>query len=749
MRLISLRTLNFKRLGTFAADFTAGLNVISGENARGKSTILKAIKLAFYGIASIPGKKEDIPTWGQDKWTVELTFFANGDTYHIIRGKSTGKMHRIARGAESVMELVANGHSPVTDFVTELLGVDAKDYELFMQSRQGQSAGVLTYGATALNRKVEEFAGVDLIDKVMTESSRIAALYTSYADAKSVGDEEMANASDAVDGCKAVVDEKTDLVAACSLAAEQHGEFTEEAPALNPAAMREEAASASRMLNELETAEAQLKVQKTALDAAEQTVAESGQERDTAELAERLKQLTDTGKLAAEERKNADDAVQAHSLVTKRYEQSKESAALAQAAIPAEPAPLEPAKAKIEEEEATLDRDQEARSEANSKVQALRALADGAECPTCGTVKEGHDPAKLEAELVAATDALQNLDDVANRQRKVLGDARTALRTLEEEHRKYAAAVDGYNTALRVNEEAGAAVNALAPMSDLLGIQEAKHQAYDELRTQHATLKAELDGAGAHNERIAQAVKRRDTAKTAFDTLTARVAELDAAYAALPEPPTPAEIQAAEEAVKGYANRATEHSTKAAALATDLRMAEQALGHAKHSLSQAESNLQRLRDRAKAALEDAKQAELYGKLVRFLRERRQVYLLEIWALILGLSTKVVKQSSKGSITQILNTEGEFQYMEEGVVISCAEASGAQGALIGTALRIGLSRALYGKECPLLFDEPTESCSENNAASLSAMLSTAAKQTLLITHRVSDQALAQNIICVGE
>ncbi|MNG17051.1 cysteine/glutathione ABC transporter membrane/ATP-binding component [compost metagenome] len=79
----------------------------------------------------------------------------------------------------------------------------------------------------------------------------------------------------------------------------------------------------------------------------------------------------------------------------------------------------------------------------------------------------------------------------------------------------------------------------------------------------------------------------------------------------------------------------------------------------------------------------------------------------------------------------------------------SSASGAQKGFIGTSLRIGLARALYGSDSLLIFDEPTESCSERNASGMTGMLAASAKQTLLITHRETDQALAENIINVGE
>ena len=53
MKLIKLVTTNFKRLGTFTANFTDGLNVICGENARGKSTLIQAIEAALFGVTVV------------------------------------------------------------------------------------------------------------------------------------------------------------------------------------------------------------------------------------------------------------------------------------------------------------------------------------------------------------------------------------------------------------------------------------------------------------------------------------------------------------------------------------------------------------------------------------------------------------------------------------------------------------------------------------------------------------------------
>ena len=121
---------------------------------------------------------------------------------------------------------------------------------------------------------------------------------------------------------------------------------------------------------------------------------------------------------------------------------------------------------------------------------------------------------------------------------------------------------------------------------------------------------------------------------------------------------------------------------------------------------------------------------------------------EVWDTIGALSSNLVRKSSSNSISRIDNREGEFFYEEEGNLAPTISASGAQKALIGTSLRMGLSRALYGGDALMIFDEPTEGCTEFNASNMVATLATSARQVLLITHRENDQALAQHIINVG-
>ena len=259
MRLISIATVNFKKLGTFFTEFKDGLNVISAENFKGKSTLLQAIEAAFFGPTVVPGKKELIPTHGQTTWSVTLKFaMEEGDVYYeLARGKTSAKLTRHTAGMPP--ELVANGNTPVTAFIEQLFSLAAKDYNLFIQSKQGESSGILTFGAAALNRKVEEFAGVDMIDKVQSEAQRRATSYSGKADAKGVKPEEMEQAAEALVSAQTDVSQSESSVWAAKDALAAHPAFSLEKP--QPASnLRAAVQFAGQLANKLENAERDLKV---------------------------------------------------------------------------------------------------------------------------------------------------------------------------------------------------------------------------------------------------------------------------------------------------------------------------------------------------------------------------------------------------------------------------------------------------------------------------------------------------------
>lgn len=747
MRLKSLKTQNFKKLGTREFTFSTGLNVIAGDNAQGKTTLLQGIETALFGVRAIPGKAEHIATWGQKKWSLTLDFEGKDlKHYSVTRTGSTAKLVRI-EGEETT--LVANGTTPVNEMIEELLGLAAKDYNLFIQSKQGESTGILTFGATALNRKVEEYAGVQVIEAVQAKAQLKSTSLAASAEAKRVPEEVLAQAQ--VD-----LDAATEGLANANLAhqraqgkLEELGQFSLPVVEDNVAAMREEAHQADLLWAKVEAAEQALVPAKKTLDDAVARAA-GVQLQDAEALIVKRIATEEKGQEAKKALANLRVSQQKYTSAAQEVERCKQ--ALEQAdkvsasAQPSAVGVLPAAEELVETCSSALTLAQNKATEADVKVRNLKQMADGAQCPTCGHTKEDHDPAKLAQELEQAQAELTEAVAARSAAKTALDLTQRTLKGHEEQDRKAEAALSAFEAAEKALLAAQYALGDL-PRVDDSAIHDAETQ-YETLRSEYAALQAQVEQVNRNNETYRREQAAEASARQAHSLAVETYEKLAKQFEDLPEPPTEEEIAQRQREVDAYreaqAAWKVEHGNRSMderEAAADVRIAQQTLGTA-----QATSD--RLAAQNEQADKDAIMSKKYDRLVRFLRDGRHGYMQQVWDTILGVSSRLVNGSSRGQITRIINDGGEFMFEEAGITAPSSSASGAQRSFIGTALRTGLSRALYGSDSLMIFDEPTEACSEHNASAMAATLATSAKQVLLITHRETDQVLASKIINVG-
>lgn len=736
MRLISIGTVNFKKLGTFFTEFKDGLNVISAENFKGKSTLLQAIEFAFFGASAVPGKKELIPTHGQTTFSVELKFAMHeGDVFYALtRNKTTAKVIRHTSGMEP--EIVANGNTPATAYIEQLFGLAAKDYNLFVQSRQGESSGILTFGAAALNRKVEEFAGVDMIDKVQGEAQRRATSYSGKADAKGVSEETMTEAVAAWESAKSDVAQSEDAVKAAKDALAAHPAFSLEKP--KPASeLRTAVQFAAELANKLENAERALVVAKER-EAETKTRFEKLAIVCVDSLQVDLDSLNTQGQTLKVELKALEDQ-------DGDYTRASNKAGELRAVVDTTFADYIPDEdsARLDAAEADRNAKQEARTKASELVGTtkaaydnLKSLATGAKCPTCNRAKEDHDPVKLEEEAAAAKAAWESAQAAS----KTLDSEIQALHT---EIQRLVDALHSYNTAATAARTAEEGLAKLTPVDKK--VLEQKAAAYEEVRGAWSAANQKMKDAATNNATYREEEKLFEQRKQEVQTAACLVANLDQQWADLPEPPTAEEVQAAEQAEAAYTAASEKWKVDNTALTNTLNMATNSHGLIEKLLITAKNKVAEYNKKNEEARDDLVLSQRYNRLVQFLRTRRQQYMKDVWDTIMAVSSKLVRVSSKGTITALTNEDGEFNFVEEGISAPTASASGAQKAFIGTAIKVGLGRALYGSDSLLIFDEPTESCSEQYAGSMAAMIASSARQVLLITHRENDQSLADHVI----
>lgn len=74
MRLLTLTLKDFRNYKEASVSFEPGLNIISGDNAQGKSNILEAIYLLMTGRSFRTTKLKELIRWGAEYFTLKATF---------------------------------------------------------------------------------------------------------------------------------------------------------------------------------------------------------------------------------------------------------------------------------------------------------------------------------------------------------------------------------------------------------------------------------------------------------------------------------------------------------------------------------------------------------------------------------------------------------------------------------------------------------------------------------------------------
>ena len=738
MKLLKLVTKNFKKLGNFSADFTDGLNVIVGENAQGKSTLLQAIEAALFGVTVVPGKKENIPTWGQTKFSLTLTFTNHvaaspeDDWYYCLTSTgSTAKLEKIGPGEET---LLANGNTPVTKYIEELFGLTAKDFNLFVQSKQGETSGVLTFGATALNQKVEEFAGVSLIDDVAKRANELAAeqravISANEVDAEDlrVAQEDMKSATDRLATAETALSDAESALAAVR-------PMTLVLPDPSSQRLTELRRAADKHDAQLAAAKSELALKGQAVTLAEQLVIAAGNEVDVEDLEAQRKQVKSSAAALRRTVSSLNSELASAASFRKALEAASKAFAAAKASF--SPELLDRATAAAQEAQELVKSASAQIAVIGTRIKDMQSLQAGATCPTCNSKLSDHDPEALAAEIAQLQAQLKSHH----------ADKASADEMAKAEGSIIAAQTKAHDEMLRADaQEKKAAAEVAAIRPDIEADLESAGEQLAKADAELASLEAKLATAEEANDTVRAARRRLAKAEVELEEVEGLVRDLEALQ--LPKP-TDVEIDAAAQAEAAYRHEQQEYARAKSLAESAVTMARAEVRSARDVLSYAEADLKRLQECAERVAAASLLADKAGRLSRFLRDRRQNYLQQIWQAVMGTASRQVATASRGLITRISNEGGEFTFEEDGVLAPIASASGAQKAFIGSAVRIGLARTLYGRDSLLIFDEPTESMSERNASGLAASLAGSANQLLLITHREQDQGLAANIIQVG-
>lgn len=183
MQINSISLKNIKSHREKELQFVNGINVLSGDNGVGKSTIFEAIGYALFGVDArdFVGNIERFITIGAKKGEIAVTFATDeGETYRVSRSVGAGSKWLLAREMGGTFEVEDHAGAPETEArVKELLKLDsgrslADQYKLVIGPFQNEFLGPFVLKQpTKRQVAFDEILGIDAWRKTFKGTSSL------------------------------------------------------------------------------------------------------------------------------------------------------------------------------------------------------------------------------------------------------------------------------------------------------------------------------------------------------------------------------------------------------------------------------------------------------------------------------------------------------------------------------------------------------------------------------------------------
>ena len=185
MQILSITLKNIKSHRDKELHFVNGINVLSGANGVGKSTIFEAIGYALFGVDArdFVGNIERFITIGAKKGEIAVTFATDdGETYRVSRSVGAGSKWLLAREIGGAFEVEDHAGAAETEArIKELLGLEssrplADQFKLVIGPFQNEFLGPFVIKQpTKRQEAFDEILGIDAWRKTYKGTSTLLA----------------------------------------------------------------------------------------------------------------------------------------------------------------------------------------------------------------------------------------------------------------------------------------------------------------------------------------------------------------------------------------------------------------------------------------------------------------------------------------------------------------------------------------------------------------------------------------------
>jgi len=718
--LTSIYLENFKKHKKLRVEFTPGVNVILGQNYAGKTTILEAIAYAFRGPLAVEGGNSVIQHDDGGKVKVVLNFEADGCDWILVRKQDTASL-------ESNDGRMANGTTPVNGLLRDLMGFDAKLFNVLKYSEQGDTQLLLKEGETKVNQMLERLSGIDLVDVILNNLKTYKTVASGIMDGlETVTGEQIGNQEIRTNNVEIKAAQLLKATGTASLGYDS---------ALKSRDRTKETLSTLR-----EARNDQIKIMQ------DQARIQSSIDDKTAQLAEyeteqeEFEDLTDETVESKEvEVTQAETRFGEYSSLSHDWNAKSRAVNTCQTAITKAEEEIEELQSRKEAAEQSLKsamtiaelskREDTYRTLARREDKLIDAMENGV-CETCHRPFEGAEDAEvLQTELDQVRESLDPANAAYREGQKDM--ERTS--DLNSEVTRIEAYIDSHTTAL--NESHNQKYEAERAVADV-------NQKLKDLKKGPSILpEGEIENLQNElTDMLKRNVKRLHLIEMVAKTSNS-LGMKQQSFADLPvfEPIDDEDYEHAQAHLDEAESNFRIASNDYATLQGDLKLAESTAAH----------ELARLKD-MKRVIEDSSkytaQIDKADRLSKFLRKNRTTLLSNIWATVLAQASYVIGMITGGAVDSVLRIEGiGLAYREGGRDKPIAAASGCQKTVIGVAIRSAIAKLFEGHLKFMLLDEISSDMDSEHVSATMAILEQLNDQIILITHSDAELRDSHNII----